>query len=270
MEAEVEKVIENIRKYGVFEGDGEGRKEVIFDKLGCPADQKSEYVLLSGCVIPERIPQFLNAIKEFMEEVGVSYTFLSKEYCCGWLPLLQPAVIAKDSEKVNLLKKVSQEFIEANIKQAENLGAKAIVTLCSACEPNYRNFKQATKIEIIHYIDLLARYFGGGKLELEADYYPGCYRFRRRITDVPFDFQTPLSLLNKIEGLKLNPVNETLCCYIPPHFDEILKSVSSRVVITTCTGCYSKLKQELPKEKHDIKLLPEIITEALKAQKLGA
>lgn len=264
MEEKTEKVIENIRKNGVYHTRGPERKRNLFKDIECPADKKADYVLLSGCNPPVDNPWIFRSLKNFLEYYGVSYTFLSQEYCCGWIPLMQPASIAKDEEKIKKLKPVAEEFAWENIKQAKKLGAKTVVTICAPCEPNYQNLKDTAGLEIIHYPELLARYFKGGRLNVKADYYPACYRFRRRITSVPFDYNTPQAILSKIDGLELNYLDKTLCCYLPPHMDELLKNITSNIVVTTCTGCRSNLEKKLSaKGKYQVKLLPEIVWESL-------
>jgi len=262
-----EKTVENIRAYGVYHDTGAKRHRVLAAEIGLPLDRKAEYVFLSGCLPPETMPQVFEALKGLLDRFEVTYTFLSKELCCGWLPLLQPLVMAREDEVViGSMKEMSQELIRENIKRAEALGAKAVVTICSACEPNYANLRGKTGLEIIHYTEFLARYFKGGNLDLKADYYSGCYRFRRRITSVPFDFDPATSVLQRIEGLALHHVDNKLCCYIPPHMESILKSIDTSTVITTCTGCYSNLRRALvQKGDCQVRMLPEVVWEAFGA-----
>ena len=257
--------IENIKTSGVYHDDGENRKRILFEEIGVPADQEAEYVFLSGCHQPEGMPQVFKALKDLLEHFGVKYTFLSKEFCCGWLPLLQPAVIAKDNEKLSELRGVAQEFMQNNIRQAEELKAKAIVTVCSACEPNYSELKDTTKLEILHYPEFLDRFFEGGKLDLQADYYLGCYRFRRMITKKELDVASMDALLAKVDALKLNRIDSTWCCFVPKHMEKILESINNNLIITTCSGCMANLER-MTKEKENfkVKLLPEIVWEALK------
>jgi Fe-S oxidoreductase len=257
--------IENIKRHGVYHDDGENRRRILFEEIGVPADQKADYVLLSGCHQPEGMPQVFKALKGFLDHFGVKYTFLSKEFCCGWLPLLQPAVITKDKEKLGELRVIAQEFIRDNIRQAEELGAIAVVTVCSACEPNYSELKDTTKLEILHYPEFLARFFEGGKLDLEADYYLGCYRFRRMITSKALDVESMDALLSKVEKLKLNRIDSKWCCFVPKHMEEILDSIKNDLIITTCSGCMANLERMTKgRENFRVKLLPEIVWEAVK------
>jgi len=260
------KLVENIRAYGAYKDSGEGRRKVLVDDIGFKVDEKAEYVIIGGCLQPEGMPHVFRALKNLLDHLQVDYTMLSKEYCCGWVPLQQPAVIAKNEEDIAKAKELAEGFILENFKQAEALGARSIALFCAACEPNYSNYKQATNLEIISYTELLDRYFQGGKLALEADYYPGCYRFRRRITTEPLDVEPAVRVLNKIDGLKVNHLDSNLCCFIPPHLEQLTTSLTTSNVITICTGCYGRLKEVL-KEKGDyqVTMLPEVVLAAVQS-----
>ena len=259
-----EKAVENIRTYGVYQDSGAGRNKVLFEDLGARADQKADYVILTGCVQPEGMPHVFLALRNILERFQINYTFLSKEFCCGWMPLGQPAVMAKNEEDIAMSKELSQGFIQENFDQAKALGAKTVVLFCAACEPNYSNYKSTADLEVISYTELLDRYFEGGKLELDADYYAGCYRFRRRITSVPLDIEPTLRILDKIEGLKVNHLDNNQCCYIPPHLEKLIQDIQTKTLITICTGCSYNLKRIL-KDKGDyqVKMLPEVVWSSL-------
>jgi len=259
-----EKTVENIRTYGVYQDSGEGRSKVLFQDLGVRADQEAEYVILAGCVQPEGMPHAFSALKNFLERYQVNYTFLSKEFCCGWMPLGQPAVIAKNEEDIAKSKEIAEGFIQENFRQAKALGAKSVVLFCAACEPNYSNYKSTADFEVISYTELLDRYFEGGKLQLDADYYAGCYSFRRKITSTSLDIKPTLRILDRIEGLNINHLDNTQCCYIPPHLEKLIQGIKTNTIITICTGCYYNLQRTL-KDKGDyqLKMLPEVVWESI-------
>jgi Fe-S oxidoreductase len=258
-----EKIVENIRRYGVYEDSGEGRYKVLAEDIGFNMDQKAEYVVIGGCLQPQSIPHVFRALKDIFEHFKVDYTFLSKEYCCGYVPLGQPAV-AKDEKDIAKFKELARGFIMENFRQAEALGAKSIVLFCAACEPSYSNCKDATRLEIISYVELLDRHFQGGKLKLEVDYYPGCYRFRRRITTEPIDVEAAMRVLQKIEGLEINQLDNSLCCYIPPQLEQLASSLKTNNLVTICTGCHFYWEQYLQeKGNYRVRMLPEIVLEAL-------
>jgi Fe-S oxidoreductase len=260
-----EKSIENIRKYGIAVGTGERKRQILVDEVGFPIGKKAENVIIMGCFQAEGMPHVFHALKNLLDHFKMDYTLLDKEHCCGWMTIGQPAVIAKNEEDIARFKEISREFIVENFRQAKELGAKSIVLFCGACEPNYTNYKDLTDLEVIPYHELIDRYFKSGKLERKIDYYPGCYRFRRRITDKPVDVEPAVRILKKIKGLEVNYIDSTLCCNIPPHMDQIVNSIKSDAVVNICTGCYYSLNVKLGgKPGLEVKMLPEIVWEAVK------
>ena len=134
-----EKLIENIRKHGIFKESGEGRLKVLADDSGFRMDERAEYVLIGGCHQPEDMPHVFKALNNLLDRLQIDYTMLSKEYCCGWVPLAQPAVIARNDDEIVRAKELAKEFILENFRQAEALGARSIALFCPACEPAYSN-----------------------------------------------------------------------------------------------------------------------------------
>lgn len=258
-----QKLIDNIRAHGTYRDSGEGRRRVL-DDIGFRVGERAEHVIVLGCLQPETMPDVLRALKALLDHLQIDYTLFSGEYCCGWMPFGQPAVMAKNEEDIARAKELSREFITENFKQAKALGAKSIVLFCAACEPSYTNQAGATDLEVISYSELLDRYFTGGRLDLETDYYAGCYRFRRRITTEPVDIEPAVRLLNKVEGLKVNHLDNSLCCYIPPHMEQLSNSLTTRSVIVICTGCYHNLRRNLAgKGDYQVRMLPEVLLEAV-------
>jgi Fe-S oxidoreductase len=259
-----QKYVENIRQYGVFKDLGESRLKILKD-IGFRMDQKAEYVIIGGCVQPEAMPQVFQAFKNLLEKLKIDYTLLAKEYCCGWMPIGQMAVMTKNEEDIAQYRELSKDFISENFKQIEALGAKSVVLFCSACEPNYSNQRNATGLNIIPYTELLDRFLQQGRLNAEIDYYAGCYRFRRRITDEPHDMEPAERLLKKIDGLKVNKIDSNLCCYKQPDLEEIMGSLKTKNLITICTGCYHTLKGKLQsKGDFQVNMLPEVLLESVR------
>src|SRR3990172_12377652 len=223
-----QKYTENIKQYGAFKDSGESRLKLLRDDIGFRMDQKAEYVIIGGCVQPEAMPQAFRAFKNLLEHLKINYTLLSKEYCCGWMPIGQPAVMARNEEDIAEYKGLSKGFIAENLRQAEALGAQSIVLFCSACEPNYSNYKKDTTLNIMHYTELLNRYIQNGMLDSGIDYYAGCYRFRRRITDEPLDIEPAAGLLQKIDGLKVNYLNNDLCCFKRPGLEQLTAALKTK------------------------------------------
>ena len=254
-----ENAVQHIRKYGTCHETGEQKRKIL-DEIGFPVGKKADYVIIAGCFQPAGMPHVFKSLKNVLDTLKVSYTLLEKEYCCGWMTLGQPAVMSKNDEDIAAFRIISRDFIVENFKQAKELGAKTIALFCGACEPNYTNYADLIDLEVISYSELIDRYFKGGKLDAEIDYYAGCYRFRRKITDKPVDVESAARVLNKIEGLKVNGLDNKLCCYIPPHLDQLMGSVKSGTVVNICTGCYFNLSTRMAKDgSMQAKMLPEVV-----------
>ncbi len=255
---------EHIKQHGAFKDSGEARLKILKEEIGFRLDQPAEYVIIGGCFQPELMTGVFKALKILLDRLEVNYTMLSKEYCCGWMPIGQPAVMTRNDEDIAAFKNLSKDFLMENFKQADALGAKSIALFCGACEPNYSNYKDLFKQEHISYVEMLDRHFKGGELNMEIDYYAGCYRFRRKITNEPIDVSPAERLLKKIKGLKVNYLNNTLCCYKPDQITRILESLNSNNIVNICTGCYHNLKGKVQSDKNvQVKMLPEILVEAL-------
>jgi Fe-S oxidoreductase len=236
----------------------------LFEDIGFNADKNADYVFIAGCVQPVGMPHVFSALKHLLDKFGASYTFLSREYCCGWMPLGQPAVMTKNDEDIAKSKELAKVFVLENFKQAKALGAQTIVLFCGACEPTYSNYKEIDDLEVISYTEFLDRFFNKGNLKLDVDYYAGCYRFRKKITSTSLNLDPPLKVLDKIESLSVNCLNNKLCCYIPPHLENLVNDITTKTIITVCTGCYYNLQRTL-KEKGDyqVKMLPEVVWESI-------
>jgi len=259
------KLIDNVKEHGTYRADWQGKEKVLAD-LGFPMGEKADYAFIMGCAQPEAMPQAIGSLKILLDRLQISYTVLEKEFCCGWLPFGQPAVMAKNEEDIARSKELSREFVVGNFRQAEALGAKAIVLFCAACEPSYANLAGEAKIPVISYSALLEQFFPGGRLDMTIDYYPGCYRFRRRITDQTLDIEPAHRLLGKIEGVQVSEPDSNLCCFIPPHMEKLSSNFASRDIVTICTGCYHNLRRTMKeKEEYRIWMLPEILLKALPA-----
>jgi Fe-S oxidoreductase len=260
-----EKLIDNVREHGTFSADWQGKAKVLAD-IGFPTGRKADYAIIMGCVQPEAMPKTIGSLKVLLDRLQISYTALGKEFCCGWLPFGQPAVMAKNDEDIARSKELSREFVVGNFRQAEALGAKAIVLFCAACEPSYANMAGETSLPAISYSALLEQFYSGGRLDMAIDYYPGCYRFRRRITEHALDIEPARRLLGKVHGLQVNEPDSNLCCFIPPHVEKLNNTFVSRDIVTICTGCYHNLRRTMKnKEEYRIWMLPEILLQALPA-----
>jgi hypothetical protein len=71
-----------------------------------------------------------------------------------------------------------------------------------------------------------------------------------------------MRLLGKIDGLTVNQLDSTRCCYIPPHVEELTGALKADTLVTICTGCYHNLRGLVEGDRR-VMMLPELLAEAL-------
>lgn len=253
-------IVKNIRTTGKTSDDLPDRVPIL-EKHNFPYDQPAENVLVSGCQILPGMPQLLEPLARIFEKKGLSYTFLSKEYCCGNY-LYRPAIKAKDDQAMAECRELSREFVGMNMEQAGELGAKRIIIFCSPCYPIYRN--AFPEENIVFYPEAINELIGAISLDEKIDYYAGCYRLHKKFSPVPMDLNSTNQILDKMEGLEVNRISAPKCCFHPDGLAHMIESVQTRTMLHICTGCYGQAMQNMPRERNvDILMLPEFIERAM-------
>ena len=79
------------------------------------------------------------------------------------------------------------------------------------------------------------------------------------------NFKQAKALGTKIKNLKVNYLDNRLCCFVYQLMKKLIASVTTKTVITIFSGCHSVLTGKL-EDKPDIqvKMLPETVLEAIK------
>lgn len=249
-----------IRETGNTDRNLPDRKEVL-EQHNLPYDQPAENVIVTGCQILGGLPHMPAKLAGLFDRAGLSYTFLSKEYCCG-NNLYRPAIKAKDEEAMAECMNLSREFVGKNMETARELGAKRLIIFCSPCYPIYKHaFPEA---DIIFYPEALKEIMPEIEMDGEIDYYPGCYRLHRKFAPVPMDLKSTNEVLAKIKGLKINRIGAPKCCYHPEGLSHMIDSVKSDVMLHVCTGCYFQALLNMPQDRQvRIMMLPELVETAL-------
>ena len=265
-----QQMIANIRESGLVQGAAEAvnRDRILREEMGFRVADRAEYAVIASCYLPFMAPQDTKAFGNLLRHFKLDYSLLPREYCCGNLQYRE-ALGDKSGEDMKQADLLGREFVEENLRQVRQLGASKIVTYCVGCDLTYSRFKEAIPEEILWYPTLFARLFRGGKLELEADYYAGCHYFYHRINSRLPDLDSPLAILNGIEGLKLNHLNHRLCCTRPKQMEALINSIKNKTIITPCYGCALYLQQAL-KDRGDyrVAMLAEVTWAAVSGQSL--
>lgn len=265
-----EKMIAKIREGGVAQGaeQAEERKRLLTEDLGYRTAKKAEYALIASCFNPLLEPQDMKAFAKLLEYYEVDYTLLPKEYCCGD-PFYMHYVNEKHEGDLEQADELGKEFLDENLKQARDIGASKILAYCAGCDMVFKRFSDSVPEEIIWHPTLLARLFQGGKLELEADFYPGCHRYRQKLNNSLPDLDAVRTVLSRIEGLELNDIGGELCCMKPDELESLVPTIKHKTIITPCSGCTLFLRKALAEQgDYRVTMLSEVVWAAIEGNSL--
>jgi hypothetical protein len=236
-------------------------RKTVLEQKGLPYDRQAENVIVSGCQILSFLPHVLSSLARIYDRTGFSYTFLSKEICCG-NNLYRPAIKARDEEALTECRELSKEFAARNLEAARSLGAKRLVIFCSPCYPIFKH--ALPQEDIVFYPATLAEVMESIPCEESIDYYAGCYKLHRKFSPVPMDLKSTNDVFARLEGVKINRISAPECCYKPAGTAHMIGNITTRLMVHICTGCYGQALANLPKDRNaEILMLPELVERAM-------
>lgn len=252
-----EKMIARIREGGIAQGAAQidDRNRLLRDAFGFRVADRAEYALIASCFNPYLEPADMEAFARLLDHFQIDYTLLPREYCCGD-PFYLHAIDQKHDGDLKQADDLAREFFRHNLEQAQAAGADKLIVYCAGCDLVFNRIKDDIPAEIIWHPTLLERLFQGGRLDLQADFYPGCHRYRRQLLGNTPDIDAVLAVLNRIDGLTLNPLDEAMCCMQPDQLESLAGAVRNQTVITPCSGCSMFLRKALAEKGNYRVLLP--------------
>lgn len=264
---ELESVRKNISDSGnIFGSDrGERWSGIEFDFTADSKDEP-EYLLFVGCLTSFQDKENANAVLKILNTLGVKYTILEDEVCCGEI-----LKVLGDKESFN-------KVFRMNEKKFSALRVKKILTICPSCfDTLKKNLKG--RFKVMHFTQFLAENMD--KLKLSADgakmrmtYHDPCHLGRyHKIYDEPRE------ILKKAgaEVVELEKNREkSWCCgaggglltifprvsggIAEDRFSQI-ESLKVDTVVTCCPGCKNNLNTIARRKKSAVKVvnLPELV-----------
>ncbi len=252
--------VERIRSTGNGLPNLPDRRSVL-EENGLPYDRPAENVIISGCQILPFLPHILSSLARIYDRTGFSYTFLSREYCCGNY-LYRPAIKARDDQALAECRDLSAEFVSQNLEAAERLGAKRLVIFCSPCYPIFKN--ALPEENIVFYPVTLAEVMEATPFDEAVDYFAGCYKLHRKFSPVPMDLKSTNHVFEKLEGVKVHRIGAPECCYKPAGIAHMMEGIRTKLMVHICTGCYGQALSNLPQESEtEVLMLPQLVERAM-------
>ncbi len=249
-------MVETIHSTGKTRGSLPDRVPIL-QQYDLRYDRPADNAVITGCEVLSVLPDVLSVLARLFDRAGFSYTFLSKEYCCGNY-LYRPAIKARDESALTECRELSKEFVTMNVEQAEALGASRLIIFCSPCYPIYRH--AFPDKEVLFYPAALNEILKPIPFHKEIDYYPGCYKLHRKFARVPMDLESTQQVFSKMEGLRVNRISAPQCCFTPEGLSHMVGSIRTSLLVHICTGCYLQAVSHLPQSiDTSVVMLPELI-----------
>jgi len=254
------KMVKAIRDTGKAYEELPDRKKIL-EENGLPYDREAENIIISGCIVLSTLPRILKSLVRIFDQKGLSYSFMSKEYCCG-NNLYRPAIKARDEEAMAECRELSREFVEKNIQQGKRLGAKRFIIFCSPCYPIYRH--AFPEEEIVFYPAVIRDVMGFLEFKEKIDYYAGCYKLHKKFSPVPMDLSSTEEVFSRMKGLEVFRIGAPACCFKPAGLSYMIENVRTGLMVHICTGCYGQAISNMPKDRDvEILMLPELVERAM-------
>ncbi|MFC1821619.1 heterodisulfide reductase-related iron-sulfur binding cluster [Thermodesulfobacteriota bacterium] len=254
--------IDNIRKEGSH-GTATTLRNHLLRGLGIYKDrEKARNLVIFGCYLPFGLPWSLRSYLKLLDRLGLDYTFLEREICCG-LPLVETNHGPERERAVE----AAQEFAETKLSQAREAGAEKMVYFCHACAYWAKRFLGNSGIEQVYYPDILLDAFGKESLHVEpttVGYYQGCHRRGQGWAHgMHLNYPAYRKLLNSIQGLELIDLTHSVCCVEDTNgIIQEAENLKLDTILCSCSGCHTRIS-EAARGRLRMKYLPDLLLEAL-------
>lgn len=255
--------IEDVGKEGMYFTPSVLRNSII-GGLEIPRRETAENLIVMGCACyGTAMP--LRGYFQLLDRLDIDYTFLTKEYCCGF-PIVQTALLAGEGR--GKPDGAAREFVGLNIEQARKVGAKRMAYFCTWCLYTAKRFYSEIDIPQLFYPDILIPRLDKESLRLKptrVGYFGGRpHRYPVIVPEnnVEVDWSVYRRLLERIEGLEVVDIPRYCCTSADWAIWERLAKEGLNTLVTTCIVCYGRLWRRAPKGIK-VKFLSDILLQAL-------
>ncbi len=210
--------------------------------VGRPA-RTAVNALVFGCYRPFSTPFIVRDAVRLLNRLGVGFTWLEKEYCCG-LPLLPQA----QGERAGALREAARDCIRANVAAAAELGAQKLVYCCAGCAHAAKGALPGQAAGHAYILDALLDALDGRPLAVaprRIAYFEGCHgSYRKPYPEAGLDWPRYRRFLGGLGGLTLVDVPQAMCC--KAMAGKIVDWIADRgceAVVCACSACNVAMRQ---------------------------
>ena len=259
----LEAKIATIRQHGHHSSPARLRKMMMQNLSIPPPKSSAEHALVFGCYsLYSNHSRLLMTYIRILEQLGVDYTCLEKEYCCG-SPLVQTS---KRSDRKQA-KDAAIDFLQLNIEQAIKKKVKKIAYFCSSCARIANSLMKDDTVEHIYLLDLLLDHVNVSQLRYgpaTVGYFEGCHAtIDAFFTGANLPWERYRKMLGRIHGLTIVDLPADACCRgRSEHILEKLLERNLSIVICSCNNCVRFLERKAG-TRIQVKHMLEIISDAL-------
>lgn len=230
--------IASIEKYGNHGATPVLRNVVLAAHGIANPKAKAAYGIIFGCYRPFTTPFLLRDYIRLLDLLDIDYTWLDREYCCGW-PLMV--------EQPENAGQVSEGFNRKNIELAGQKGADTLAYCCIGCAYAAKYFIKEAPEQHIYVLDLIIDAMEKRKNKTKpivVGYFEGCHAFPEScFPNVEINWKRYRHFLGSIEGLTIVDLPNTLCCKrAMSKIKERATELKLDKVVCPCNACYRELK----------------------------
>ncbi len=237
---------ESCNPYGEPNSDNEDLKK----KYNLP--DKAEWVYFIGCTSNYRQQSLRDATLRFLKKAKIDFTLVD-EHCCT-SPMIRTGQLS-----------IVKDYMNYNIAQIKNAGAKKVITSCAGCYKtlinDFERFGEEMGFEIYHSLELVKQLLDKKKLKFKSGYnkivtyHDPCHLGRHMgIYELPREIYKQIPDLKLVE-MKRNR-NFSWCCgagggvkigypdwaiEISKERLEEAKETGATVITSTCPFCKTNL-----------------------------
>ena len=236
----IEEQVESIRRYGNHGASPVLRAGVLAAHWIEKPKATAEICLLFGCYRPFTTPFLLREYLRLLDMLGVDYTYLDQEYCCG-APL---AMLATEDQRDDILA-TGREFHRLNLELARQKGATTLAYCCVGCVSAARNTFHESPDQHLYIVDLILDRIAPRRLKVEPTvigYFAGCHSFvQTTYPEATLDWGRYRRQLGAIEGITIVDLPNMCCKQSAEKIIEQAEKMQVDTILSACNWCHSAL-----------------------------